>query len=86
MQVFPDFEADAFISEPSQGEVRVTIEGSHAGSFEDCESAERFLWQWTEGHSFYPETWFVNERGNTTLLVRTDNPNEPYTYSDVSYV
>ena len=82
----PDFEADAFISEDRHG-FNVTVEGSLIFSGFDTEQRAMFhLWQWTAEHGFFPEAWSVNERGNTTLLVRTDNPNEPYTYSDVGYV
>lgn len=83
----PNFEIDAFISPIDHGRgYAVTVEERHLDSFEDREQAESFLWQWTEDHGFFPETWLVNERGNTELLVRTDNPEKPYTWGDVGYV
>lgn len=81
----PNEDADAFISEV-RGGYSVSVEGSFLGSFDSFELACGVLWQWTEGHGFYPETWFVNERGNTELLSRTDNPHEPYSHAGVGYV
>lgn len=82
----PNHETDAFIAESRDG-YSVTVEQVTIASGFDTERRAMFhLWQWTEEHGFYPETWIVNERGNTTLLVRTDNPNDPYTYSDIGYV
>jgi len=85
-RVQPNEEADAFISEGRDG-YSVTVEQVTIARGFDTERRAMFhLWQWCEEHSYWPETWSVNERGNTTLLVRTDNPNDPYTYSDISYV
>ena len=82
----PDSDCDAFISESRDG-YSVTVEGKTIATGFDTERRAMFhLWQWTASQEFYPEAWSVNERGNTTLLVRSDNPNEPYTYSEVGYV
>ena len=81
----PNAEGDAFISESRDG-YSITVEGSHLATWPSIDAAMDYLWQWAEGAGFYPETWFVNERGNTTLLVRTDNPEEPFTYSEIGYV
>lgn len=82
----PDFEADAFITEERRG-YHISIEGGfvqkHARTFEEATAQLR---AWTETSGYFPNVWAVNERGNTTLLERTDDPANPYTATDISYV
>jgi hypothetical protein len=82
----PDSDCDAFISESRDG-YSVTVEGKTIASGFDTERRAMFhLWNWTRDNSFYPEAWSVNERGNTTLLRRTNYLNDPYVHTDIGYV
>jgi hypothetical protein len=80
----PD-ENDAFISDVPNGYV-VSVEGEKLAMLTEREDAERLLWDWTERNGYYPETWYVNERGNTELLIRTDSRDEPYQFGNLGYV
>jgi hypothetical protein len=82
----PDDDLDAFIhpvNHPNYG-YGVTVEGTLIGTYSTQDEAESALWHWTHDNGYYPETWFVNERGNTTLLARNDSGG--YDVTDISYV
>ena len=82
--VTPD-ENDAFISQVRDG-YSVSIEQKYLATIESQDKAEAFLWDWTEAAGFYPETWLVNERGNTELLIRGESRDEPYIFGNLGYV
>jgi hypothetical protein len=80
----PDNESDAFIAETRDG-YSVSVERTHIGTEATQEGAEALLWFWTREHDYHPETWLVNERGNTTLLERNESP-DFYKTTDIGYV
>jgi hypothetical protein len=82
----PDHEADAFISEVGNGYMVSVGSLRLATSFAERQSAEAALWDWTERAGVYPETWYVNERGNTELLIRGESRDEPYIFGNLGYV
>lgn len=73
----PDNETDAFIVETRDG-FSVSCEQSHLGTFEDINAAYAFFASWQDDHSYFPNAWSVNERGNSELLVR--DPANPSTF------
>ena len=68
---YPDADVlanEAVIETPAWGNVELAIEGKNAGSFGDFDEALSAFRQWTESNRYYPNLYYVNERGNVALI------------------
>ena len=59
-------EDDMFISEASNG-YNLSCEQRHIAKHEDLEAIEQIAKNWMSKNGFYPNVWYINDRGNTHL-------------------
>lgn len=79
---YPDFETDDYIGDDYHG-YHAIHDGRSLGSFPSFNRAVAALYLARESDSYWPNVWYVNERGNTTLCV-FDGHNLRFT--DTAYV
>jgi len=63
----PNPENEAVISDSRRG-YSVAIEGKHIDDFTDWDDAFEAVQRWMKKNNYYPDIYYVNERGNMSLL------------------
>jgi hypothetical protein len=63
-----EMENGMVIGEARGGKYAVSLDGRHLDSFSDFDKALKFAAQKMEDSKYWPNVFFVNERGNTDLL------------------
>ncbi len=76
---------DGFVSEGSSGPALVQLDSRVIGSAPDVETGMRILARAMRETSYFPNVWYVNERGNTEQ-VALDLDTGAYTFEGASYV
>ena len=64
----PDNENDAFITDVTKGGYDVSISGKYIGHVDEMDAAIELIEGWKEKNKFYPNTWFINDHGNISLM------------------
>ena len=88
--ITPD-EDDGFIDDGRGDRYDVSFAGKHIGTRGNMDAAVGLIVNEMKASQYWPNVWYVNERGNTTLLLITidEHPSmQDFTwdFSDVAYV
>ena len=63
-----ELDSAAVITEPAWGKIGVSFDGRFVGHAKDADDALRMVRKLMKQHNYYPNIYFVNERGNVTLV------------------